>query len=156
MHETEQDHASVHIPPPLIHGVGVAGGFGLSLWQPLPKPPGFWLPALGVALMGFALLLVVTAFREFRRHHNPVRPNQPIETIMTGGPFRLSRNPLYLSLALVHAGLALLTRNIWLVVTLLPVLLIIRYYVIAREEAYLGRRFGERYLNYRRRVRRWL
>lgn len=156
MQETEQDHARVHIPPPLIHGVGVVGGFGLSLWQPLPTPPGFWLPLLGFALMGLALSLVVTAFREFRRHHNPVRPTEPVETMMTGGPFRLTRNPLYLALALLHAGLALVTRNIWLVLTLLPVLLIIRYYVIAREEDYLRRRFGQHYRDYQARVRRWL
>ena len=75
---------------------------------------------------------------------------------MTGGPFRYSRNPLYLGLTLLYAGVALLIPSTWPLILLVPVLLVMRWGVIAREERYLAGKFGEPYRTYLTRVRRWL
>jgi protein-S-isoprenylcysteine O-methyltransferase Ste14 len=96
------------------------------------------------------------SFREFARARNPVPPNRPVQALMTGGPFRLSRNPLYLTLVCLHGGIALIAGNGWMLATLPMALLVVRFYVIAREEAYLHRRFGNAYLEYQARVRRWI
>ena len=75
---------------------------------------------------------------------------------ITSGPFRFTRNPLYISLALVYAGIALTVGSAWALAFLVPVLGIIRYGVIAREERYLEGKFGPEYLRYKQSVRRWL
>gem|GEM_PF-56373 len=151
-----EDHAHVHYPPPLIHGVGVLGGVWLAAAFPLAVPGSPWLTGLGACLMSAALFIAGWGFGEFARHRNPVPPNQPIKGLMTGSPFRFTRNPLYLALALLHSGLGLVSANVWLLITFVPALLTVRYYAIAREEAYLTRRFGAVYRDYQARVRRWL
>jgi protein-S-isoprenylcysteine O-methyltransferase Ste14 len=86
---------------------------------------------------------------------NP-EPHQPTAALVTPGPFRYTRNPIYLTFTLFFAGFALLTRNLWLLPLLLAVLVVMHYGVITREERYLARRFGDAYHAYCARVRRWL
>jgi protein-S-isoprenylcysteine O-methyltransferase Ste14 len=154
--DRESDHANVNFPPPLIHAVGILAALGLNQFYPLPLPllDLFWWS--GLLLCCLTLILAGLSFREFAFSGNPVPPNQPIEGLMTGGPFRFSRNPLYLALALLHTAIGLMLGTAWLLLSLLPVLLTVRYYVISREEAYLIRRFGQAYIDYQRRVRRWI
>ncbi len=151
----DEDHAGVHVPPPVLHIAAVLSGVGLATVFPLRLPAPTWLAVAGLLLMTGALLIAGWAFREFGDKRNPVPPNQPIGALMTGGPFRFTRNPLYLALALLHAGIGLLSGNAWVLLALIPTLLIVRYYVIAREEAYLIRRFGKAYRDYMASVRRW-
>jgi len=151
----DDDHANVNFPPPLIHGAGVFSGVALATLFPLTVPSTAWILWLGAGLMVAALLIAGWAFREFGLHRNPVPPNQAVNRLMISGPFCFTRNPLYLALALMHAGLGLISNNVWLLLTLAPSLLIVRYYVITREEAYLTRRFGAAYRDYQARVRRW-
>lgn len=151
-----EDHANVNFPPPLIHGVGILSAVGLNALFPLTLAESalFWW--LGQSLFLFALAVAVPSFRKFAKSGTPVPPNRPVQALMTSGPFRFSRNPLYLALASVHGGIALVSGLGWILVTLPVALLVVRFYVIAREEAYLTRRFGQAYLNYKVRVRRWL
>jgi protein-S-isoprenylcysteine O-methyltransferase Ste14 len=128
---------------------------GINEFFPLQLPQAELLWWLGPCLFLLALILAGLGFREFFRARNRPPPNKPIRELMTGGPYRITRNPLYLSLALIHAGIGFVTGTPWVLLSLPPTLLVIRYYVIAREEAYLIRRFGERYLDYQARVRRW-
>ena len=152
----EADHAHVHVPPPVVHGLGILLGVGAAGLLPLRLPPSGWLTATGALLLAVAGILAGWGFREFQRSRNPVPPNRPVRALMTRGPFRFSRNPLYLALALLHGGMGLVLANGWVLLSLIPALLIVRYYVIAREEAYLRRRFGATYAAYAARVRRWL
>ena len=85
-----------------------------------------------------------------------IRPDLPTTALVTEGPFRFTRNPLYLGLTLMYAGIALLIPGTWPLLLLVPVLLVMRWGVIAREERYLERKFGEPYRAYLGRVRRWL
>jgi len=146
----------VRLPPPVVFLTGLAIGCLVQRWFPLAIAPGGLLPRLlGALLVLLAGMLALWAFRAFRRAHTTVRPDCAASTLMTRGPFRFTRNPLYLSLALLQAGLALLADALWPALMLLPVLLVIRYYVIAREERHLRSRFGAEYQAYCRTVRRW-
>jgi len=82
--------------------------------------------------------------------------NRPTTTIVESGPYRFTRNPIYLGMFLGLIGLAIAFDNLWLLVMLVPFVLVIRYGVVGREEAYLDRKFGDIYRGYRSRVRRWL
>jgi protein-S-isoprenylcysteine O-methyltransferase Ste14 len=85
-----------------------------------------------------------------------VPTNLPTTTIVDTGPYRFTRNPIYLGMVLGLIGLAIALNSLWLLLTLVPFAVVIRYGVIAREEAYLERKFGDVYRRYRARVRRWL
>lgn len=153
--QTDTDHANVRFPPPLIHLIAVLAAVGLQRLTPLNLPVSWLLTGFGAGVMLLSLLLAGSAFSQFARSNNPVPPNQPVNGLMTQGPFRFTRNPLYLALALLQLGMGLMTGNGWILATLPPALLTVRYYVIRREEAYLTRRFGLAYQDYQSRVRRW-
>ena len=86
----------------------------------------------------------------------PVRTDRPVPRLTTEGPFRYTRNPGYLCLAMIYAGIAVLRNSLWAILLLPLVLLVIQREIIGREERYLERTFGEEYLDYKRRVRRWV
>ena len=85
----------------------------------------------------------------------PVRTDKPVPKLTTEGPFRLSRNPGYLSFVMIYAGIALLRNSLWAILLLPLVVMVMQREVIGREESYLERTFGEEYLTYKVRVRRW-
>ena len=90
-----------------------------------------------------------------RRAGTNIRPDRPATVIVTDGPFRFSRNPLYLSLTLVYVGIASMMNALWPLLLLVPLLLIVQRGVVLREERYLEAKFGETYRSYKTRVRRW-
>jgi protein-S-isoprenylcysteine O-methyltransferase Ste14 len=154
--EIPANHAGVQVPPPLIHGICILAGIGLDALFPLTLPAQALSMGLGAGLVAAALFIAWWAFRRFARSRNPVPPNQPIHALMTDGPDRFTRNALYLALAWLHAGIGLIAGSLWVLATLALALLVVRHYVIAREEAYLARRFGTAYTAYQARGRRWL
>jgi hypothetical protein len=94
--------------------------------------------------------------RNFSRAATPVPTNEPTRALVTTGIHGWSRNPIYLGMFLVYGGIGIVVRSPWILILALPLAILIRYGVVAREEAYLERRFGDAYLDYKRRVRRWL
>jgi protein-S-isoprenylcysteine O-methyltransferase Ste14 len=139
--------------------VGGRGGAGLALtWLvPLPFVPaaalGRWLGAIVFAL---AIALFGWAVATMTRAGSNVPTNRPTTAIVEGGPYRFTRNPIYLAMLLGLIGLAIAFNSVWLLLALVPFALVIRYGVVAREEAYLERKFGDVYRHYCARVRRWL
>jgi protein-S-isoprenylcysteine O-methyltransferase Ste14 len=115
--------------------------------------PAGWL---GGAVFGFALALGVWAVATMLGAGTNIPTHRPATAIVTGGPYRFSRNPIYLGLFVGLVGLAIAFDDLWLLIALAPFALVIRYGVVAREEAYLERKFGEVYRGYCARVRRWL
>ena len=111
---------------------------------------------MGAIVFALALALLVWAIATITRSGSNVPTNQPTTTIVETGPYRFTRNPIYLGMMLGLIGLAIVVNSLWLLLTLVPFALVIRYGVIAREEAYLERKFGDVYGRYRARVRRWL
>ena len=149
--------AQVIIRPPLAWALAVIAGLALNWLVPLPFLP-VDLPAgwLGAIVFVFALALVAWAIVTITRAGSNVPTNLPTTTIVESGPYRFTRNPIYLGMFLGLIGLAFAFRNLWLLMMLVPFALVIRYGVVAREETYLERKFGDVYRGYRLRVRRWL
>jgi len=150
------DNAGVKFPPPFIFLLSILIGLGLHRFWPRSVVPAALAMPLGVASIVFALVLVLLGFRELRRHRTTVRPDEPSSAIVKTGPYRFTRNPLYVSLSALQLGIGLWTNILWVAVMLVPVWIVMTTHVIAREEAYLERAFGEDYLSYKASVRRWI
>jgi protein-S-isoprenylcysteine O-methyltransferase Ste14 len=151
------DTARVIIPPPLAWGLAIIAGLALDWLVPLSFLPAA-LPAglLGAMVFVLALALFAWAVVTIIRSGSNVPTNLPTTAIVESGPYRFTRNPIYLSMFLGLIGLAIALDNVWLLMMLVPFALVIRYGVVAREEVYLERKFGDVYRGYRSRVRRWL
>jgi protein-S-isoprenylcysteine O-methyltransferase Ste14 len=125
--------------------------------MPLP-----FLPAavptgwLGTIVFALALALVAWAISTMTRAGSNVPTSLPTTTIVETGPYRFTRNPIYVGMVMGLIGLAIAFNSLWLLMTLVPFALVISYGVITREEAYLERKFGDVYRRYHTRVRRWL
>lgn len=142
-------------PPPLVYLGPLLGGLLLDRLVQLPRlPRGLRLPVGLAALAGGAALggWFATSMRAAR---TPVDPRRAPTRLVVDGPFRFSRNPGYVGLALVYTGVSLLAGGRWPLFLLPGVLATVDRGVIQREERYLERRFGREYDRYRHRVRRW-
>jgi protein-S-isoprenylcysteine O-methyltransferase Ste14 len=150
--------AGVIARPPLLFLAALL--LGLAADRLLPWPfavPGTdlvrWMTAGSMILVGLAL--AAAGIRSFSRAATPVPTNRPTRALVTTGILGWTRNPIYLGLFLVYGGIGLAERSPWTVILMLPLAITIRYGVVAREEAYLERRFGDTYRDYKARVRRW-
>jgi protein-S-isoprenylcysteine O-methyltransferase Ste14 len=149
--------AQVIIRPPLAWAIAVAAGLILDWLVPLPfVPPDLAAGLVGALVFAFALALAAWAIATMTRSGSNVPTNRPTTTIVESGPYRFTRNPIYLGMFGGQIGLAIAFDTLWLLLALVPFALVIRYGVVAREEAYLERQFGDVYRGYRARVRRWL
>jgi protein-S-isoprenylcysteine O-methyltransferase Ste14 len=147
----------VFIPPPLFFAVGLGIAWWLEGRWSLPMAaPSVWLEMAGALLVVVSMVGALWAAGRFGRAGTPLVPVKAATALVTDGPFRHSRNPMYLSLTVGYVGVSLIINTWWPLVLLPVVLLVMRLWVIAREEAYLAKRFGEKYADYCRRVRRWL
>jgi len=151
------DTANVIIRPPLAWGIAVIAGLALNWFLPLPFLPAA-LPAgwLGALVFALALALFAWAIVTITSAGSNVPTNRPTTTVVESGPYYFTRNPIYLGMFLGLIGLAIAFDNLWLLLMLAPFALVIRYGVVAREEDYLERKFGDVYRRYRSHVRRWL
>ncbi|BCH13702.1 protein-S-isoprenylcysteine methyltransferase [Mesorhizobium sp. L-2-11] len=155
--QTDSGTAGVVARPPLLFLAAFLIGFVLDRLLHLPFPgPGLvsWIIGGSLMLIGFALF--AAGIRNFMRAETPVPTNEPTRVLVTTGIHGWTRNPIYLGMFLIYGGIGVAAQNIWILVLTLPLAILIRYGVVAREEAYLERRFGDRYRDYRQRVRRWL
>ena len=154
--DTANDHPGVIARPPLIFLVFLALGFVLDTIWPVAVVANDVQYPLGAILVVVGVALVTIAIRQFRRAGTNVETPKPAIVLVIDGLYRLSRNPIYIAVSLIHAGIAISADNAWALVGLIPVLIVLHYGVIRREERYLERKFGEEYRRYRRSVRRWL
>ena len=153
--------AQVIIRPPLAWALAVTAGLALDWLVPLPFLPadlaaGWPVGWLGALVFALALALAIWAIVTMTRAGSNVPTNRPTTTIVESGPYRFTRNPIYIGMILGQTGLAIGFNSVWILAMLVPFYFVIRYGVIAREEAYLERKFGEVYLAYKSHVRRWL
>lgn len=156
---TMTDHADVAIKPPLLFLGALALGCLLSLILPVGSRPGSanglaLLVGLTFAAIGFALAAL--SVRRFRLAGTSVVPGQPSTALVVEGPYRVTRNPIYIGFVLAYFGLAVVLTSVWVLVLLIPVLVIMQRGVVEREETYLEQQFGEAYRKYKARVPRWL
>lgn len=152
----KSDHAGVRIPPPLIFSVFLIVGILYdSSWINGQLPPAPFT-VTGVVFFLAALLLLLLSAEKFRRAKTHLEPWKPTTSIVTDGIYKYSRNPIYVGMAVAYTGISIAAASWPALVLLLPCLIIIHYYVIAKEEAYLEDKFGKEYLDYKDKVRRWL
>jgi protein-S-isoprenylcysteine O-methyltransferase Ste14 len=143
--------------PPLVYLGSIALGVILHFAWPVWLLPRSVSPRiLGTLVVLLAIGLFVFAVRTFRAAGTPVPGNRPTTTIVRTGPYRFSRNPIYLAFSLLQLGIALWVNSLWLIVTLLPAVAVMALVVIPREERYLEARFPSEYPPYKASVRRWL
>ncbi|RWC03372.1 isoprenylcysteine carboxylmethyltransferase family protein [Mesorhizobium sp.] len=153
--QTDSGTAGVIARPPLLFLAALLIGFVLDRLLRLPFPvAGAWIIGGSLILVGLALF--AAGIRNFSRATTPVPTNEPTRVLVTTGIHGWTRNPIYLGMFLIYGGIGIAAQNSWILVLTLPLAILIRYGVVAREEAYLERRFGSAYLDYRQRVRRWL
>jgi protein-S-isoprenylcysteine O-methyltransferase Ste14 len=150
------DNPGVWLPPPLWYGLAVLIGVLLERRWPLPIPASPGTSIAGVFFVVGWMALAWVSIGRFRRSATSIVPIRPAGALVLSGPYRYTRNPMYVSLALLTIGCGLLLATWWPIVLLVPTLLIVRQFVIKPEERYLQRRFGSEYEAYTRRVRRWL
>jgi protein-S-isoprenylcysteine O-methyltransferase Ste14 len=156
MKDTVKDNAGVIAPPPLIYALTLVLGLFLHQRLPLPLVPRKMKNLLGGLLIGGAVVPGLLALRKMRRAGTNINPTQPTTALILEGPYRLTRNPIYLGMTLLYTGITILANTLWPILLLPGVLFVMTRGVIEREEAYLEQKFGQPYLAYKARVRRWL
>ena len=142
--------------PPLVYSSAIALGVILHFAWPISFLPRGVSPRFGAPVVLLAIGLFLFAVRAFRAAGTPVPGNRPTTTIVRTGPYRFSRNPIYLAFSILQLGIALWVNSLWLVVTLLAAVAVMSLIVIPREERYLEARFPSAYSPYKASVRRWL
>jgi protein-S-isoprenylcysteine O-methyltransferase Ste14 len=151
------DSSNAIVRPPIVLALALAAGLAADWTYPLPWIPGGWPKAwIGAAVFAAAFALAVWAISTIRGAGTAVETVKPTTAIVADGPYRYTRNPIYLGMFLALTGLAIGFDSLWILAALIGFYLIIRYGVVAREEAYLERKFGDTYLGYKSRVRRWI
>ena len=161
-HESNVETAGVIARPPLLFLAALVLGFMADHLLPLPFPISrislaHWISAvMASSMIVIGLALAAAGIRNFARAATPVPTNRPVRALVTTGIHGWSRNPIYLGMFLLYVGIGLVVRSPWILLLTLPLAITIRYGVVAREEAYLERRFGDAYRDYKARVCRWL
>jgi protein-S-isoprenylcysteine O-methyltransferase Ste14 len=142
--------------PPILYGGAFIVALVLHCAWPLrilPRPAAFWL---ALVLLVPALALAAWGRRTMHEAGTNISPLKPAVSLVTSGPFRFSRNPLYVALTIIYLGLTMFLNSWWGVVVLVPVVAVLHWGVVRREERYLERKFGDEYQQYRSRVRTYV
>lgn len=146
----------VRIHPPIIYAMSILIGIGLHNEYPLAMPLEIHGRLYGSILFSLACVIAGLSLREFLRANTDVRADKPVSALITTGPYRYSRNPLYIVLTLTQITVAIWFNNAWILLMTILSVVVITQYAIKREERYLEKLFGQDYIEYRQHVRRWL
>ena len=148
--------AQVRLIPPVVYFTPFALMWALQQWRPWTIPSGAATNIAGLALIASGIFLMLCSFVTLTRANTTVIPWQQVSAIVATGPFRFSRNPIYLADAITYLGGSLAIHSWWPLLVVPGIVLVIRRKVIDREERYLTEHFGDAYREYQLRVRRWL
>lgn len=149
-------NSSGAVHPTAILAVWALAGFGLGKLFPVAFVPASIERALEVSTLVPAVALMAGAMIELWRHDTIQYHTRPTTTLVTSGPFRFSRNPLYVGLALLMVGFSVAYESLWALLLIVPAMIAIRQLTVLPEEAYLEREFGDAYRRYASSVRRWI
>jgi protein-S-isoprenylcysteine O-methyltransferase Ste14 len=150
------DHPDIIALPPLLYLAAFLVVLLLRWIRPWPILPPHLVPWVGIGLLLAGLAIGIPGRLALRSAGTSVKPTQPTTAIVMQGPYRFTRNPLYVGLTCFFVGLTLAFDTGWGFVVLVPLLVVMHFGVVRREESYLERKFGEEYRQYRGRVRRYL
>jgi protein-S-isoprenylcysteine O-methyltransferase Ste14 len=150
------DNSGVRFPPPLVYVMGLLAGYLLERKYPLASLPHNLSLAAGIVLCVAGVVVIRSAARTMWKAKTSMIPFRPTTAIVSDGVFQLTRNPMYVAMVVIYVGIALWMRAPWALVLLPLVVLGVDRLVIAKEERYLAGKFGEPYLAYKNKVRRWI
>lgn len=154
----KKDHPGVYVPPPIIYAVIFLAGILLQKNYPLSLS--FFKSDLatisGIVFIAVTFLIVFVSIRQFVISRNTIITVKPATSLQTTGIYAISRNPMYIGLLMLYLALSFLVGNWWNFILLPLLVLIIQFMVIKKEERYLEREFGATYVEYKRKVRRWI
>ena len=153
---TEADRPNVVAFPGVVYAIAFAAAYGLQLAWPLPFAPAPVARWAGIVLGVGGAILIAWGVASMRRARTNIYPSLPATALVVSGPFRFTRNPLYVALAILYFGLTFAFNMAWGLAVFVPLALVMHHGVILREERYLDRRFGEPYRDYCKKVRRYL
>jgi protein-S-isoprenylcysteine O-methyltransferase Ste14 len=145
--------------PPVIYVLGIVASLVLHAIYPLPwlgSPMSDILVAVGWLALLATVALFVSAFRAMAKAKTPINPNKQPEHLLTTGPFGITRNPIYLADTLLLIGVGLVTGIVWFLPSAIVAALATKKVAIDKEERWLFEKFGKRYRDYTKRVRRWI
>lgn len=156
--DNEQDKtgAGVKFPPPLIFSGVILIAYFIDFIHPLRIAEASWIMLAGIVPVALALIIILIAFFSFRRVKTHIEPWKPTSTIISGGIFSFSRNPIYLAFCWANIGIGMILNSWWVLLGFVPTAILIYLIAIKPEEIYLERKFGNEYLQYKSTVRRWL
>lgn len=156
--ENKKDHPGIYVPPPIIYALTFLAA--VFIQKKVPINDSLFhrqvTKIVGVGLLIIALFFLLRSLIQFALSKNTLVTIMPTHSLQTNGIYNITRNPMYLGLAIVYLGISCLIGNWWNIILFPFLLLIIQQYMINREEKYLERRFGQVYLDYKLKVRRWL
>lgn len=155
-HNQSRDRAEVAFHPPVLLLICIVGGFIERMLFPAPMVPEAWARPIGIPVVVVALGLFAWAVTTMRRGGASIPTHTATDAIVATGPFRLSRNPIYLSMLLLLVGIGFWANSIWFLTWAVLAAVLLTVFVIKPEERYLAEKFGETYLSYQRQVRRWI
>lgn len=152
------DSPGINFPPPLIYAVIFLAA--VFIQKKIPIDDHFFksqmASVIGILFLLFAVYFGTRSMNQFIQTKNTIIPNKPAESLQTTGVYHSTRNPMYLALVMLYLGLSCLIGNWWNIILLPLLFLIIQEYIIKREEKYLVHKFGQEYIDYSHRVRRWI
>ncbi|HMG66715.1 MAG TPA: isoprenylcysteine carboxylmethyltransferase family protein [Chitinophagaceae bacterium] len=156
--EKKKDSPGVYFPPPLIYVLIFIAGAFIQKKVPLDNTifQSRTVKIIGIIFLCFALFFSVRSLRQFFKSKNTLIPFKPASSLQTGGIYSISRNPMYVALAIVYLGIACLVGNWWNIILFPILILVVQEYIIKSEERYLQREFQQQFKDYRKKVRRWL
>ena len=147
----------IFFPPPLIAISLVLIAWAADrYWWALSIGDISWTRSVGYVLLVSSLILIIVSALPFWAHKTSLEPWEPTSTIIQSGVYRFSRNPIYLAFCVASGGTGFVLNSLWVLGSVLPLVLVYRFAIIEREESYLERKFGQHYLDYKSRVRRWI
>jgi protein-S-isoprenylcysteine O-methyltransferase Ste14 len=152
----DEKGAKVKFPPPLIYLLCLFCGYGAHYLYPLSIGYSWPVKTVGVILILITLTILIYIGGIFKRKETNIEPWKPTTAIISTGIYAYSRNPIYMALCLISIGVGVVVDSIWMLLSFLPSALLVYWIAIKKEEAYLEHKFGEEYLSYKRKVRRWL
>jgi len=144
------------IPIPVILVVGLILGVVANLFLPFPLLPGGWFRPVGVVPLAVGAWLFFSARAAFRQHNTPLMPWKPSSGVVKDGPYRFTRNPIYLAFGMWCLGVSFVFNSGYVLIVLVAVVVLFDRVQIPREERYLQEMFGEEYARYSAKVRRWI
>ena len=156
MRDTWRDMGEIVVFPPAIFMISLAVGLGFDSWWPAAVLPSGLQYGLGIALIGASLILAASVFHSFHRVPNSFDTGRPARQLISTGPFRYSRNPMYLAMLAMFAGIGVAVDSLWVLGLTLPLFAIFHYGVVRAEEYRLEASFGAVWRDYAASVGRWL